>query len=114
IDTVNLISGYVALDPLNLRSQLVENATGLLRDATKLLLRQFARAGQLALNQILGHKIPLESQIKSGKSVAGTESRAQAIRTTIAEVLCSGSSKNPVVKRTPTFSSGWSSANSFV
>jgi hypothetical protein len=26
--------------------------------------------------------------------------------TTIAEVLCSGSSRNPVVRRTPTFSSG--------
>jgi hypothetical protein len=34
--------------------------------------------------------------------------------TTIAEVLCSGSSRNPEVRRTPTFSSGLSRANSLV
>jgi hypothetical protein len=50
-------------------------------------LRQLARAGQLAFNQILGHKIPIEPQIKSGKSVAGTPSRAQAIRPAIAPLL---------------------------
>ena len=34
--------------------------------------------------------------------------------TTMADVLCSGSSRNPVVRWTPMVSSGWSSANSLV
>src|SRR6478672_5550093 len=34
--------------------------------------------------------------------------------TTIADVDCSGSRRNPVVRRTPIFSSGWSRANSLV
>src|SRR5271165_5155913 len=34
--------------------------------------------------------------------------------TTIAEVLCSGSSRKPLVRRTPTFFSGSSNWNSFV
>ena len=34
--------------------------------------------------------------------------------TTIADVDCSGSSRKPLVSRTPTFSSGLSSANNLV
>ena len=48
------------------------------------------------------------------KGIYTTKYFAAGWCTTIAEVDCSGSSRNPLVSRTPTFFSGSSSTNSLV
>ena len=55
VDTVNLLIGHVAVDPLNLRSQLAEHAARLLRDGLKLFSRKLPRPRDVTLNQILRH-----------------------------------------------------------
>src|SRR5882672_7808244 len=55
VHAVDLVSGDVAVDPLDLRAQALQHAARLLGDTAQLLLRQLAGAGDLALDQVLGH-----------------------------------------------------------
>src|SRR5215472_18108302 len=55
VDAVDFVLGYVAMQPLHLRAQVLENAARFLRDGLQLLVFEVSGAGNLALNYILGH-----------------------------------------------------------
>src|SRR3954469_22354555 len=56
VDAVNLVIGYVAMDPLNLRAEFAEYSTGFLRDSLKLVWRQLSRAWKVAFDDVFGHR----------------------------------------------------------
>src|SRR5439155_4662019 len=55
VDAVDLVAGDVTLHPLDLRSQIVQDAAGLLRNALELGRRELAGAGNLAFDHELWH-----------------------------------------------------------
>src|SRR5258706_339990 len=57
VDAVDLVPGNVALHPLNLRTQVAQDAARLLGDSMKLLGGKRSRSGNLTLDHILGHAL---------------------------------------------------------
>src|SRR5258708_28991261 len=55
IHAVNFVAGDVAVDPLDLRDQLVQHTARFLRNRMQLVLRQFPRAGDFTLNEVFRH-----------------------------------------------------------
>src|SRR5258706_12423579 len=54
---IDLVVGDIAVDPLDLRAHGLQDAAGLLGDALELGLRQLAGAGQVTLDDELGHGV---------------------------------------------------------
>src|SRR6516164_3993771 len=61
VDAVDFVLGYIAVQPLHVRAQVLENAARFLRDGLQLLGFEVPGAGNLALNYILGHSPPTNS-----------------------------------------------------
>src|ERR1700692_1074093 len=57
---VDLVVGNIALYPLNLWSELFQDAAGFLRDALQCFCREATGSGDFALDHILVHSILLE------------------------------------------------------
>src|SRR5205823_4293207 len=55
VDAVDLVAGHVALDPLDLRPEALQDAARLLRDRLQLLRAELAGAGDLTLDEVLRH-----------------------------------------------------------
>src|SRR5438445_4899182 len=55
VHAVDLVAGHVALDPLDLRPEALQHAARLLRDRLQLLRAELAGAGDLTLDEVLGH-----------------------------------------------------------
>ena len=58
VDTVNLVSRDVAVQPLNLRTEIPQDAARLLRNRLQLLRLQIPGSGNFALNDKFGHAGP--------------------------------------------------------
>lgn len=76
VDAVDLVIGHVTLEPLNLRSQLLQHSTGLLRDALKLLWRQLSCFGNLPFDYVFRHK---QSSFVRGKDQPGSGFKARPL-----------------------------------
>ena len=55
VDAVDLVSGDIAVDPLNLGTEPAEDAAGGFGDGFELVVREFSSAGDFALDDVLGH-----------------------------------------------------------
>src|SRR6202035_59201 len=55
IDTVDLVSRNVALQPLNLGSESIQNTARFLRNSEHLIGAHISDANELSLNNVLGH-----------------------------------------------------------
>src|SRR5215471_11147441 len=55
IDAINLVAGYVALYPLNLRPEVLQDRARLLRDTLQFLRRQISGARNFSFDYILRH-----------------------------------------------------------
>src|SRR5262245_40360434 len=70
INAIDLVIGYEALDPLNLWAKVVQHAARLLRDRVQLLLREFARSRQFALDHVFRHKKSLRGPVPEHKATS--------------------------------------------
>src|ERR671915_1119248 len=72
IDTIDLVSRDIAVDPLDLRTHLVQDATGFLRDCLQVGGGQLAGAWELALDEELRHGgTPLRVRSPRYRSIRG-------------------------------------------
>src|SRR5262249_38784762 len=71
VNAIDLVGGDVAVDPLNLRAEVLEHPAGFLRDGLESLGRHIARAGDFAFNHVLRHGEVLLA-IQNGKTVYRT------------------------------------------
>ena len=71
VDTVNLVVGDEALQPLNLRPHALQHAAGLLRDSLQFVLRQLTGPSEFAFNHKFGH-CPLLSLMRARNAPSDT------------------------------------------
>ncbi len=57
-DTVHLVGGQIALNPLNLSTQLLQDATRLLRNCLQVLGERVSSTGNITLYQVLWYLAP--------------------------------------------------------
>src|SRR6516165_7266810 len=69
VDAVNLVGGDVAVHPLDLGTQVAEDATGLLRDCVKFFGLEVARSGDVAFDDVFGHGQDCRAVVSSQLSV---------------------------------------------
>jgi len=58
INTVHFVTGYVAMKPLNVWTQLPKNHGGLLGELAQLYVSQFAGVWDLTFNHVFWHITP--------------------------------------------------------
>src|SRR5258708_9411114 len=61
VDAINLVLCNEALQPLDLRSHVVQHTAGFLRDRDYIRRSDAAYIGDVALDDVLGHGFPLRS-----------------------------------------------------
>src|SRR5262245_54574510 len=57
VDAIDFVVGYVAFDPLNLRSHIAQYTARLLRNRLKICRAQFARVWNCSFNDELRHDV---------------------------------------------------------
>src|SRR5438034_183429 len=62
VHAIDLVAGHVALHPLDLRAEALEHAARFFGDGAQLLCGELAGAGDLALDEVLGHGLLLSSE----------------------------------------------------
>jgi hypothetical protein len=65
IDAVNLVVGHVAVQPLDCRSEVIQNAARFLGYGPDFVRRGFSNSRNVALNNILGHALILSFLLAS-------------------------------------------------
>src|SRR5438034_183423 len=63
VHAIDLVAGHVALHPLDLRAEALEHAARFFGDGAQLLRGELAGAGDLALDEVLGHGLLLSSEL---------------------------------------------------
>ena len=58
VDAINLVAGDIAMHPLNIRTQRLENVDGLSRKLAQFRLREIADSGDFALDDKFRHATP--------------------------------------------------------
>ena len=56
VDAINLVLDYVAVQPLDLRSELVQNSAGLLLDGDHLFRRYISDVRNVAFDEVFRHR----------------------------------------------------------
>src|ERR671922_229841 len=71
VHAVGLVAGDVALHPLDLRAQALEDVARFLRDGLQLVRAELAGAGNLALDEVFGHgPLPVMDRAQSSARLA--------------------------------------------